>query len=79
MPPASAKRKPIHTGLGVLLLVLGANGLYALFKPSPGMMRPDNHLQFAVMFLVPLGFGIGGVMIIVNGLRRQKQVGSDPG
>jgi hypothetical protein len=31
--------------------VLDANGLYALFKPSAGVMRPDNNVQFAVMFL----------------------------
>jgi hypothetical protein len=54
----------------VLLVALGAVGLYTLFRPSPGMMRPDNQVQFATMFLVPLALAIWGVVIILNGLRR---------
>jgi hypothetical protein len=70
MHPAPAKQRPSRAGRGVLLVALGAIGLYTLFKPSPGMMRPDNQIQFATMFLVPLALAIWGVVIIVNGLRR---------
>jgi hypothetical protein len=70
MYPAPAKDRLGRTGRGVLLIALGAIGLYTLFRPSPGMMRPDNQVQFATMLLVPLALAIWGVVIIVNGLRR---------
>jgi hypothetical protein len=71
MEPATSKRKSGRTGRGVLLVAIGAIGLYTLLKPSPTMMRPANQVQFATMFLVPLALAIWGVVIIVNGLRRQ--------
>lgn len=72
------KRRPIRTGLGILLMVLGADGLYTLFRPAPGMMRPDNSTEFAVMLLVPLAVAIWGVVMIATSVRRQKRTGSDP-
>jgi hypothetical protein len=70
MHPAPDKRRPGRSGRGVLLVVLGAIGLFSLFRPSHGMMRPDNGIQLATMFLAPVALAIWGVVIIIDELRR---------
>jgi predicted phage tail protein len=68
---APAKRRPSRVGIGVLMLIFGAISLVTLFRPSPGMMEPDNGVQFATMLLVGVALALGGVAIMVSGFQRR--------
>ena len=46
------RRKPIRTGLGILLLVLGGHSIHTTLVPSRGMLRPDNAGELGVMLVV---------------------------
>lgn len=68
---APAKRRPNRIGIGALMLIFGAISLITLYRPSPGMMAPDNGVQFATMLVVGLSLALGGVAIMVSGFRRR--------
>jgi len=72
------KPKPIRTGLGILLLVLGGYSIYTTLAPSPGMARAGNYGELAIMLLVGAALAGGGAIMIIAGTRRQRSKLEDP-
>jgi hypothetical protein len=79
--PKRPRRKTIRIGLGVLLLVLGIRGFWSTIHPGPADpvdLRPANQGEWVGMLSVGLVFIGFGVYLIVDGMRRRRQIDSAP-
>jgi len=70
------RRKTIRTGLGVLLLALSLRGFWTTIHPGPGDERAENGGELAGMLCVDLALLGGGVYLVAEGRRRQRDADS---
>lgn len=67
------RRKPIRTGLGILLLILGLHGVITTLIPMRGYLRPANEAELAAMLFVDLSLLCGGIYLVVEGVSRGRE------
>lgn len=67
-----APRKPIRTGLGILLAILGLYGTMTTLVPLRGYLRPANRGELTGMLFVDGLLLCGGIYLIVEGVSARR-------